>query len=359
VHIIEDVSVDSIATPSEVVKYLSGSRHWLRPASVNAAAGPPVEFNDGDPRDLAKALAAHSITPAHAVFLRIASAIPHPPIRDIPAIVDQIKSRKARDVILIPTGHANANEALALPQLLEELLVYPVRIWMALDIAAHLPKRFGQRSGRYRLVQLGTENLLEAANRRKRLFDIIGAGLLLTIVSPLMLLIALLLRCDGSGPVIFRQRRVGAFGRNFTVLKFRTMRHVADSAFSQAQPHDPRVTRLGRFLRRTSLDELPQLLNVLRGDMSLVGPRPHSSETTVEGISFDAAVQSYRIRHRVKPGITGLAQVRGQRGSTNRREALEQRIASDLEYIETWSLRLDLAIILRTLPVFFTQRNAY
>jgi lipopolysaccharide/colanic/teichoic acid biosynthesis glycosyltransferase len=132
-----------------------------------------------------------------------------------------------------------------------------------------------------------------------------------------------------------------------------------DAGFSQAVINDPRVTSFGRFLRRTSLDELLQLINVIKGDMSLVGPRPHAPETQVEGVNFENAVKFYRLRHRVKPGITGLAQIRGQRGETRALATLERRIASDLEYIENWSIWLDVAIIFKTIPIFFTQRNAY
>jgi lipopolysaccharide/colanic/teichoic acid biosynthesis glycosyltransferase len=131
------------------------------------------------------------------------------------------------------------------------------------------------------------------------------------------------------------------------------------AGFAQARRGDPRITDLGGFLRRTSLDELPQLINVIRGEMSLVGPRPHAPESQVEGMFFESAVQSYHRRHQVKPGITGLAQIRGQRGATPMVEALAQRLASDLEYIDSWSLSLDVLILLRTLPAILRQTNAY
>lgn len=178
------------------------------------------------------------------------------------------------------------------------------------------------------------------------------------VCAPLLAVLAALVRLSGPGPVVFRQERLGAQGRPFTVLKFRTMRHQPAAAFTQAQRGDARITRIGRFLRRTSLDELLQLVNVISGEMSLVGPRPHAPETTVEGISFENALKLYRLRHRVKPGITGLAQVRGQRGETRSLPSLERRLASDLEYIQNWSVGLDIAILLRTLPVPFGQPNA-
>jgi lipopolysaccharide/colanic/teichoic acid biosynthesis glycosyltransferase len=137
------------------------------------------------------------------------------------------------------------------------------------------------------------------------------------------------------------------------------MAYDPDQPFAQAQHHDSRVTTIGHFLRRTSLDELLQLVNVIKGDMSLVGPRPHAPETQVEGITFENALRLYRLRHRVKPGITGLAQIRGQRGETKVLSMLEQRLASDLEYIQSWSLWLDISIMFHTLPVLLTQTNAW
>lgn len=193
----------------------------------------------------------------------------------------------------------------------------------------------------------------------KRIFDLSAGITLLLALLPVLAAIALLVKMSSPGPAIFRQTRLGADGMPFTLLKFRTMKTDDGASFSQASQDDRRVTFIGRFLRRTSLDELPQLVNVIMGEMSLVGPRPHAPETQVEGIFFESAVQSYRERYRVKPGITGLAQIRGQRGETPMVETLAQRIASDLEYVESWTLTLDLLILLRTLPVILKQTNAY
>jgi polysaccharide biosynthesis protein PslA len=143
------------------------------------------------------------------------------------------------------------------------------------------------------------------------------------------------------------------------VLKFRTLAFAPDAPFAQVQRNDARVTKIGRFMRRTSLDELLQLINVIKGEMSLVGPRPHAPETAVQGVRFEDAVRLYRLRHRVKPGMTGLAQIRGQRGATLRVATLEQRLASDLEYIHSWSLWLDVVILLRTVPAIWRAQNAW
>jgi len=141
------------------------------------------------------------------------------------------------------------------------------------------------------------------------------------------------------------------------LLKFRTMGYCSE--FAQATIDDPRVTAIGRALRRLSFDEFVQLVNVIKGEMSLVGPRPHAPETRVEGILFEDAVLSYRERYATKPGMTGLAQIRGQRGETRTIEELEERVASDLEYIENWSIWLDLSILLKTIPALLKQVNAY
>jgi len=198
---------------------------------------------------------------------------------------------------------------------------------------------------------------LIAGNRPKRILDIvIGTGLFV-LFAPALLTLAALVLLSGPGPVIYRQIRVGANGKEFTLLKFRTMHH--SEIFLQATVDDRRVTGVGRVLRRTSLDELPQLINVIKGDMSLVGPRPHAAETRIQGILFEDAVKSYRQRHQVRPGITGLAQIRGQRGETRTIHSFEQRMSSDMEYIENWSIWLDLIILLKTVPVLFGQDNAY
>jgi Undecaprenyl-phosphate glucose phosphotransferase len=194
----------------------------------------------------------------------------------------------------------------------------------------------------------------------KAIEDRLLASLLLMFCGPLMLLIALLVRVDSPGPVLFRQKRHGFNNAVIDVLKFRTMRAEAAEfgavSVQQATRNDPRVTRVGRWLRRTSLDELPQLFNVLGGEMSLVGPRPHAVAHNEHYAKF---IDGYLARHRVKPGITGWAQINGFRGETSALEEMAGRIQCDLYYIEHWSLLLDLQILVRTLLVGFVHRNAY
>ena len=192
----------------------------------------------------------------------------------------------------------------------------------------------------------------------KRVEDMILSGLLLMFFLPLMLLVALVIKLDSRGPVFFRQPRFGFNNNPITVWKFRSMTSDAanDPIVPQAQRNDPRVTRVGRFLRKTSLDELPQLINVLKGEMSLVGPRPHA---IAHNEYYAEIIDGYLRRHRVKPGITGWAQVNGLRGETATVDAMHERVKHDLYYIENWSLRFDLWILMRTLVVGFIHRNAY
>ena len=189
--------------------------------------------------------------------------------------------------------------------------------------------------------------------------DRVLAALVLVLAAPVMLGITVLIRLGSPGPVLYRQRRYGFDNQPIEVLKFRTMfvdRAKRRGAVARRPRHDPRVTPLGRFLRRTSLDELPQFLNVLRGEMSLVGPRPHA---VAHHERFASLIDGYLARHRVKPGITGWAQVNGLRGETDTLARMQERVRYDLHYIENWSLLLDLRIILRTLLVGFSHPNAY
>ena len=192
--------------------------------------------------------------------------------------------------------------------------------------------------------------------------DRILASLLILLVSPLLIAAAIAIKLDSRGPVLFRQPRRGWNGGVFTIYKFRTMRtDMADfEGGQQTTRHDPRVTRVGRFLRRTSIDELPQLFNVLLGDMSLVGPRPHALGTKAGGKRFEDAVEEYMRRYRVKPGITGWAQVNGWRGETDTDMKIIKRVRYDIEYIENWNFWLDLYILAITpVSLVVRSRNAY
>lgn len=202
---------------------------------------------------------------------------------------------------------------------------------------------------------------LSLANRiQKRALDLILSSVALLFLGPLMVLVAVIIKLESAGPVLFRQVRVGQGNRQFMMYKFRSMRaDLADPKGTRStQRADPRITRVGALIRRTSIDELPQLLNVLRGEMSIVGPRPHALGSLAGDNLFWEASNLYWIRHALKPGITGLAQIRGYRGATDTVEELQMRVRADLEYLSDWSLGTDLLIILRTIRVVVHQ-NAY
>lgn len=195
----------------------------------------------------------------------------------------------------------------------------------------------------------------------KRGFDIVVASLLILLLSPVLLTIALAVKLTSKGPVFFVQRRWGKGNVPFQLYKFRSM-HVDlqdRSGIAHTVKNDPRVTAVGRFIRRTSLDELPQLFNVLKGDMSLVGPRAHVLGMHAAGVRYEDLVPEYFARHAVRPGITGLAQVRGLRGEVTDAEHAQARVDADLEYIRTFSVWSDIRILLATIPAVITGKAAF
>jgi exopolysaccharide biosynthesis polyprenyl glycosylphosphotransferase len=191
----------------------------------------------------------------------------------------------------------------------------------------------------------------------KRALDFVGGLGLLLFLAPLMLVIGLVIKLDSSGPVFFRQRRLGFLGKPFEIYKFRTMtvQENGDTVI-QARPQDPRVTRIGRFLRRSSLDELPQLLNVMKGEMSLVGPRPHAE---AHDRHYSAIVPRYTFRRYVKPGMTGWAQVHGYRGQITSLDDITQRVEFDSWYAKNGTVFLDIKILFRTIAIVLNQKNAF
>ena len=191
----------------------------------------------------------------------------------------------------------------------------------------------------------------------KRISDVVISLAILVLISPLLLVVAIGVKLSSPGPVIFKQRRNGLDGEEIIVYKFRSM-HAMDngSVVRQATKDDPRITRFGAFLRRSSMDELPQFINVLQGRMSIVGPRPHAVAHNEE---YRKLIKAYMVRHKVKPGITGWAQVNGLRGETDTIDKMKTRVEYDLEYLRNWSLALDLQIILRTLRLVIFDRHAY
>jgi Undecaprenyl-phosphate glucose phosphotransferase len=230
-------------------------------------------------------------------------------------------------------------------------------IHLAIDMDAIIGSGYRKQDIGAHLVTLSERPIKGWDGLRKEYFDFIFGLLLLLLSAPFLLAIALAVKFDSPGPVLFRQRRYGLNNKVFTIYKFRTMYHGSEmeEGKQQVQRDDARVTRVGRWLRRTSLDELPQVINVLRGDMSLVGPRPHPVPLHEY---FADMLGDYLARHRMKPGITGWAQVNGLRGETDTLEKMLRRVEYDLYYIRNWSLLFDLKIMLRTILVAFHD-NAY
>ena len=263
------------------------------------------------------------------------------------------------DKIIIALPHHAEERLLAILQRLKQL---PVDIALAPDLVGfRVPDSATAEMAGLQMRSLAQRPLRASQRFIKDLFDRSLAALLLLLLAPLLLMLALGVKLSGSGPVFFRQERHGLGNRVFHVLKFRTMRAEMHDLGGkrQTERNDPRVTPFGAILRRTSLDELPQLINVLKGDMSLVGPRPLPLQMRVDDRLNYEIVAEYAFRHRVKPGITGLAQVKGHRGAVSTPEALKSRIAYDLYYIDHWSLWLDLKILAMTSAACLLGKNAF
>ena len=273
------------------------------------------------------------------------------------AIIDRaIEAARAESVaeilLLIRWDHTWAIESIT-----KMLSVLPLPIYLLPDenVARYLGRR-PINMGTTWAAEIQRAPLTTTEQFVKRCFDMIGATSVLLLLSPLMLLTALLIKVDSHGPSLFFQTRNGFNGRAFRIVKFRTMHVLEDgNAIRQATPADPRVTRLGRWLRRTNIDELPQLFNVLYGNMSLVGPRPHAVAHNNE---YDKLIANYALRNHVKPGITGWAQVNGYRGETPTTDLMAKRVERDLWYINNWSMWLDIRILFRTL-ILGLQPTAY
>jgi putative colanic acid biosynthesis UDP-glucose lipid carrier transferase len=209
------------------------------------------------------------------------------------------------------------------------------------------------------VLESETVNMLlpVARDPLKRWLDIIVAGAALVFFAPLLLLVAAIIKLESPGPALFRQTRGGLNGRTFTIYKLRSMRVEENGdKVVQAKRNDDRITWIGKIVRASSVDELPQLINVLKGDMSLVGPRPHAQ---AHDVYYSALIPTYNLRFQARPGLTGLAQIRGQRGATADVEDMANRLRSDIAYIDQWTLMSDIRILLMTVPHLLIAENAY
>ncbi|MET0640547.1 MAG: undecaprenyl-phosphate glucose phosphotransferase [Hyphomicrobium sp.] len=268
--------------------------------------------------------------------------------------------RKASVDLLIVTVPTRAEERLM--QILDKLLTLQVDIRIsALNSKLRINSRAYTFVGRVPMLAAMDKPLGDWDHVMKTLEDRLIGCLLLILASPIMALIAIAIRMDSKGPVFFRQKRYGFNNELIEVLKFRSMYVEQQDATASklVTRDDPRVTRVGRFLRRASIDELPQLINVVRGEMSLVGPRPHATGARAQRDLYENVVQGYFARHRMKPGVTGWAQVHGWRGETDTHEKLVRRVEYDLYYIDHWSVFLDLYIIAKTPISLLFGKNAY
>jgi Undecaprenyl-phosphate glucose phosphotransferase len=340
------------------------AKRWIREGRLNRRA--VIVGGGHQAEELIKALEA-----SHDTDIRIAGIFDdrghdrvspivagYPKLGNIDELMDF--ARRSRLDLLIISLPVTAEKRLL--QLLKKLWVLPVDIRLS---AHHNPLRFRPRTysyiGNVPFIDVTDKPISEWGHVKKWLFDKFTASVALLVLAPLMAAIALLIKLDSKGPVLFRQKRQGFNNELIEVYKFRSM-YVDQSDMDASKlvtKDDPRVTRVGRFLRKTSLDELPQFFNVLKGDLSLVGPRPHALKAKAENKLYSEVVDGYFARHRVKPGVTGWAQVSGWRGETDTEEKIERRVEHDFYYIENWSVMFDLYICLMTPFALLKGENAY
>ncbi len=269
-------------------------------------------------------------------------------------VIEYIRGSDVEEVVV----GADPNRWSEVRSLVAELRVLPFPVnFIPLGTASEIFRRPSRELGNAICVELQRGPLTSFEHAAKRCIDVLFAGVALTALLPMLAIVAVAIKLDSPGPILFRQKRCGFNGRCFQIYKFRTMSVLEDGpSIIQVQFADKRLTRLGALLRRTSIDELPQLFNVLEGSMSLVGPRPHA---VAHDNQFDKMVRNYAFRRRVKPGLTGWAQVNGCRGPTPTAASIERRVEYDLWYIDNWSVKLDLAILLQTPIEILLGRNAY
>ena len=274
--------------------------------------------------------------------------------RDLEQVIAAARVLQPEAILLVMPWH----DTDTIDRCAETLRQLPVELHLGPE---HILDRFEQvqllKIGPISSLQLRRMPLSRLELLEKRASDLLFASVALLLLTPLLIMVAVLIKLDSPGPVFFLQRRLGFNQKPFQIIKFRSMRTCEDGpVVRQARKNDPRVTRIGRWLRRWSLDEVPQLLNVIKGDMSLVGPRPHALSHDHE---FEQRISTYARRHNVKPGITGWAQIHGLRGETDTDDKMRRRVEHDLYYIDNWSVWLDLQILIRTVISPASYRNAY
>jgi putative colanic acid biosynthesis UDP-glucose lipid carrier transferase len=307
-----------------------------------------------DNTNLAQALMDTGFRVKRNFLLPASSSDPGLSQRVVTSVIEYVLGSDVEEIVV----GANPDRWSDLRSLVAELRVLPFPVsFVPVGTGSEIFKRPRRELGNAICVELQRGLLTSFEHAAKRSIDLVLAGMALTVLLPLLVIVAVAIKLDSPGPVFFRQQRCGFNGRCFQIFKFRTMTVLEDGpSIIQAQSGDKRFTRLGALLRRTSIDELPQLINVLGGSMSLVGPRPHAVAHDNE---FDKIVRNYAFRRRVKPGLTGWAQVHGCRGPTPTPASIEERVDHDLWYIDNWSLSLDIAILLWTPVELIRGHNAY
>ena len=344
-----------------------GATHWFRHLYKNGVSIHRMVIfgGDGQGQRIARHLAEHTASGIQVLgFIDDRRSCRTKNMSDLHVIgnsntlIELIRGDFVDEVIIAlpPSAHERIQE------LLRKLTITPVQVSIAPDFPSLASKscRFNNWAGLpmweiYRRPMTGWDSIAKKAE------DYLLASIALLFVLPLLALIALAIKLDSPGPVYFRQERYGFNNQTFRIWKFRTLRvDAADhTARNLVTRNDPRVTRVGRFLRKMSLDELPQLFNVLCNEMSLIGPRPHALHATSEGYLYEDVVHRYAARHKVKPGITGWAQVKGWRGETDKISKIKHRVEHDMYYIENWTLLFDIRILVMTFVVLFDKDNVY
>jgi Undecaprenyl-phosphate glucose phosphotransferase len=340
------------------------AKRWIKEGRVNRRA--VIVGGGSEAEELIKALEASADTDIRIVGVfddrgndRVSPLVAgYPKLGNIDQLVEF--ARGSRLDLLIVSLPITAEKRVL--QLLKKLWVLPVDI----RLSAHNNQlRFRPRTysyiGNVPFIDITDKPIADWDHVEKWLFDKIMALLAIILLAPVMAVIAILIKLDSKGPVLFKQKRQGFNNELIDVYKFRSMyvEHADAEASKLVTKDDPRVTRVGRFLRKTSLDELPQFFNVLKGDLSLVGPRPHALKAKAEDKLYSDVVDGYFARHRVKPGVTGWAQINGWRGETDTEEKIHRRVEHDLYYIDNWSVTFDLYICLMTPFALLKGENAY
>jgi Undecaprenyl-phosphate glucose phosphotransferase len=340
-----------------LVAWRNAAKHWLRATLSTGAIHGRNAIVIGTDQELAafdrqKLLRSYGATELDRFVLPSDPASSFD-ISRLDAALERAREASAEEIVLALPWHNQAQ----LKAVRERLRMSPLPVRLLPDESARSILSQQAQPGEALSVALQRGPLTAEEQFIKRTFDIVVAGSILLITAPVTLAAAAAIKLTSSGPVVFYQRRNGFNGQEFVIYKFRTMSVLEDGrVIAQAKPADPRVTKLGRLLRRTSIDELPQLVNVLRGNMSLVGPRPHA---LAHNDQYATLIADYAFRHHVKPGITGWAQINGLRGRTSRLEHMASRVEYDLWYIKNWSFWLDVNIVALTCIEVMRGRGAY